>query len=185
MSKTKGLNIKYEWYEMIKILKPSDFKELIISMLLYRQYGTEPPEFSGVTQIVANEIRKSIQRTIKNEEAGHNGGNPHLKSAKAKPYTGESADTSLFDRFWAAYPKKVGKEYAKKCFLRLKVDEALLNKMIDALAVQKQTDDWQRDGGRFIPNPSTWLNQGRWQDEGITVEKKKSIYDQFDLGVEL
>jgi hypothetical protein len=24
---------------------------------------------------------------------------------------------------------------------------------------------WLREGGRFIPNPATWLNQERWGDE--------------------
>jgi hypothetical protein len=37
--------------------------------------------------------------------------------------------------------------------------------MLAALAWQVQQPDWLKDGGQFVPHPSTWLNQGRWQDE--------------------
>ena len=30
---------------------------------------------------------------------------------------------------------------------------------------QKLSRQWQKDGGQYIPNPATWLNQGRWEDE--------------------
>jgi hypothetical protein len=42
---------------------------------------------------------------------------------------------------------------------------------MDTLAWQRQQDDWLREAGRFIPHPSTWLSQGRWQDEPSTVPR--------------
>lgn len=70
-----------------------------------------------------------------------------------------------FDRFWTAYPKKVGKDAAAKAFAKRKPDEALLVVMLDAVGRQCASPAWKKDGGQFIPNPATWLNQGRWQDE--------------------
>lgn len=67
-----------------------------------------------------------------------------------------------FDRFWAAYPKKVGKQAARKAFHRAKVP---VETLLRAIEVQECSDQWSRDGGRYIPNPATWLNQGRWDDE--------------------
>ena len=72
---------------------------------------------------------------------------------------------ALFDDFWAAYPKKVGKDDAKRAFDKRKPNAELLSAMLAALEVQKQSPSWTKDNGQFIPNPSTWLNQGRWQDE--------------------
>lgn len=69
-----------------------------------------------------------------------------------------------FDRFWKAYPRKVGKDAARRAFAKRKPSEALLAKMLAAIAMQSQTVDWLREGGRFVPHPATWLNQGRWQD---------------------
>jgi len=72
---------------------------------------------------------------------------------------------SLFDEFWAAYPKKVGKDDARKAFDKRKPDADLAAKMVAAVNAQKQSAQWKKDGGQYIPNPATWLNQGRWQDE--------------------
>lgn len=73
-----------------------------------------------------------------------------------------------FDRFWAAYPRKVGKGAAERSFERIHPDAALLDGMLRAIETQRQSDTWQRG---YIPNPATWLNQRRWEDEpdGVTA----------------
>lgn len=70
-----------------------------------------------------------------------------------------------FDRFWAAYPRKVGKDAARKAFERRKPDDVLVSAMVRAIEAAAASEQWQREGGRFVPHPSTWLNEGRWQDE--------------------
>lgn len=67
-----------------------------------------------------------------------------------------------FDRFWTCYPKKVGKEAARKAWLRAGVTFEQCER---TLAVWKKSADWTKDGGQFIPHAATWLNQKRWQDE--------------------
>lgn len=71
----------------------------------------------------------------------------------------------LFDRFWAAYPRKEAKTKARKAWAKLAPDMALCRKMADALNVQKLSEQWQRDSGRYIPLPASWLNGRRWEDE--------------------
>ena len=73
----------------------------------------------------------------------------------------ESKETS-FDVFWAAYPRKVGKADARKAFKKVR---APLETLLAAIDRQKQSDQWQKNGGQYIPNSATWLNQGRWEDE--------------------
>ena len=91
-----------------------------------------------------------------------------------------SAAERRFDAFWKAYPKKVGKGAAQKAFGRLKVTDELLKTMLDAIEVQKRGEQWQKDGGQYIPNPSTWLNQRRWEDElpftDMPMEEDASVY---------
>jgi len=77
----------------------------------------------------------------------------------------ESAMEERFNEFWAAYPKKVGKKAAFKSWKRENPDANLHSKIMKKVAVAKETWQWQEEGGRFIPNPATWLNQGRWDDE--------------------
>jgi len=70
-----------------------------------------------------------------------------------------------FDQFWNTYPKKVGKEAARKSWMRLKPNEELFNKILAAVENATRSSQWKQEKGRFIPNPATWLNQGRWDDE--------------------
>lgn len=67
-----------------------------------------------------------------------------------------------FERFWSAYPLKVGKQAALRSFKRVKVPVDVL---IEAVEAQQKSEQWTRDNGRFIPHPATWLNQGRWEDD--------------------
>lgn len=82
------------------------------------------------------------------------------EKAADKPPTRTS--NKEFEQFWQAYPRKVGKSAAQKAFSKI---EEPLDVLLPALEQQKFSDQWTRDGGRYIPNPATWLNQGRWQDE--------------------
>lgn len=76
----------------------------------------------------------------------------------------ENKTDELFEKFWKAYPNKVAKKYAKSFFIKLKPTEELVERMIKAIEEQKNTEKWRKDHGQYIPNPSTWLNQGRWED---------------------
>ncbi|NBQ17288.1 DUF1376 domain-containing protein [bacterium] len=69
---------------------------------------------------------------------------------------------SDFDIFWKEYPKKVGKDTARKAWNKTKPN---LDVVLKALSWQKQSEQWFKSNGQFIPNPSTWINQGRWEDE--------------------
>lgn len=70
-----------------------------------------------------------------------------------------------FDTFWKSYPKRIGKGAAEKSFSKYKPSAELLSLMLSAIKNQMQSEQWQKDNGQFIPNPATWLNQKRWEDE--------------------
>lgn len=73
--------------------------------------------------------------------------------------------TREFEVFWAAYPRHTGKQDAYKAFVKLKPDEALMQAILAGIEKQKQSAQWTKDGGQFIPHPATWLNGCRWEDE--------------------
>lgn len=77
-----------------------------------------------------------------------------------------------FEAFWEAYPKKVGKTDAQKSWQKIK--GVSLDTLLKAIEAQKKSKQWQ--DRQYIPNPSTWLNQGRWMDEVIPdTGSKKDI----------
>ena len=91
---------------------------------------------------------------------------------KDKEKNTNARESSAFDRFWAAYPKKVGKLDAQKAFRQVKAPVEML---IASIEKQKNTSQWTNENGRFIPNPATWLRQGRWMDEEV-VEQHGNLF---------
>ena len=75
---------------------------------------------------------------------------------------GQATAPEPFDQFWSAYPLKKSKKDARKAFAKVK---APLDTLLAALERQKKTPAWTKDGGRYIPYASTWLNGERWEDE--------------------
>jgi hypothetical protein len=71
----------------------------------------------------------------------------------------------LFADFWKAYPKHQDKQGALKAFQKLKPDQELLDQMIKSINAWKQSEQWTKDGGQYIPMPTTWLNRRRWEDD--------------------
>ena len=59
----------------------------------------------------------------------------------------------------------MARQEAEKCWRKLRPDAALREKILLALRAQKQSRQWTRDGGEFIPHPATWLHQRRFEDE--------------------
>lgn len=69
-----------------------------------------------------------------------------------------------FSVFWSAYPRKEGKKAALKAWKKAR-DKPCLEELLRILEKSARTEQWRKEGGRFIPHPATWLNQGRWADE--------------------
>ena len=102
---------------------------------------------------------------------GKNG--PHKKTNKKTNKEDYHArdDDGGFDEWWEACPKKVGKGAARKAYQKAvkKADPATLLDGIRAASMIWSRDKTEK---RYIPNPATWLNQERWEDEtlhGVTA----------------
>lgn len=105
---------------------------------------------------------------------------PSSPSLSPFPRDVSRADEDRFSRFWAAYPRKVGKQAAKKSWSRLHPSEELTQAILQAVEAQKQSRQWRENNGQFIPNPATWLNQGRWEDELPKGERSNSFLDMLE-----
>lgn len=73
--------------------------------------------------------------------------------------------SEAFLTFWNTYPRKTGKGAAWKAWKN--ADRPELEVILNAIRKARQSPEWLKERGAFIPHPSTWLNQARWEDEGI------------------
>jgi hypothetical protein len=67
-----------------------------------------------------------------------------------------------FETFWINYPKKKNKGTALKAWVKLKprIDDVLF-----ALSWQRESSDWLKMDGQYIPHPASYLNAQGWKDE--------------------
>ena len=187
----KGVLFNYEWIEVCKGLTSEEFSKLFFAIADYQKNGTQLPEFTGTLKIISTLIFPCLKNRIESAEMGKQGALKRWNNApnsppnskdkiskdkisKDKRYTREKEQRerleNQFNEFWRAYPKKQGKEYAQKCYMKQKPDAELHKIIIDAIERQKQGTQWQDI--QYIPNPSTWLNRKQWEDEIESTENK-------------
>lgn len=84
--------------------------------------------------------------------------------AKAKAES-ESQLLKKFELFWSAYPNKKSKKTAFEKFKRIDFKKTSFESIMISLEKQKQSDDWTKNGGQYVPMPQTWIFNERWTDE--------------------
>lgn len=114
-----------------------------------------------------NEMAKNgkLNKTKLNKTKLNKTKDKHIMVENDSMKTLKTTQSDRFGEFWKLYPKKVGKQAVFKIWTKLNPDKDLFGKILQAVEKQKQSEQWTKDNGQFIPNPSTWLNQGRWDDE--------------------
>ena len=171
------------YYEALKKLSKRDREQAIMAICAYALDEEEIP-LSGAAAVVFLLVKPTLDTGRKRASSGKQGGSkPKANVSKCEAEEGrrkkevgsriqEVEDTpqktpmgERFDRFWASYPNKTGKQAALKTWSKLKPSAELTESILAAVEYQKTWDRWTKDGGRYIPNPATWLNQGRWEDE--------------------
>lgn len=82
------------------------------------------------------------------------------------------------EKFWSAYPRKEGKGKLEVIWKKLSPSESLLEMMLKALKVQKESSGWKRESGRFIPSAAKWLEDRRWEaveyQEPVSAPKREA-----------
>ena len=136
---------------------------------LHKRTSSKFPESPGVSENYRPNIRES--NLTQNPE-------PRTQKGTQNPEP-RVARHAVFNRFWAAYPKKIGKGEAEKAWGKLTGDETFLETLLAAL--ERQQPWLLRENGKYIPNPSTWLNQRRWEDEPPAVHPQVSSRSQANL----
>ena len=85
-----------------------------------------------------------------------------LAPVRERAQASRSVVAGLFDEWWQVYPRKIGKEAARKAYERA-IRKTTATELLRGARVYR--DDPTREDA-YTAHPSTWLNAGRWQDEG-------------------
>jgi hypothetical protein len=77
--------------------------------------------------------------------------------------TSSAVAPEMFARFYAIYPRRIGKKAAEKAWakaMKTGADPELVIQSAQRYAASRVGQD-----PKYTPHPATWLNQGRWEDE--------------------
>lgn len=97
---------------------------------------------------------------------------PMSAQAEAEAETTTMLSEKTFGEFWKLYPKKTKRKKALE--LWLKIPQVNFDKIMQAVAIQKQQEQWTKDNGKYAPNPASWLEGEQWNDEVTQVETEYS-----------
>ena len=139
-------------------LKSPVLREKISAMLsVFSSDSTEESTEEEVTNgnngdILAGRIENREKR-IENRE-------------KEKEDAGTGFDAAAaFEIFYKAYPNKKNVKTARTRWEKMKVTPELFAAIMAGLERAKNSQDWGKDGGAYIPHPATWLNGEGWKNE--------------------
>lgn len=156
----KAFTAYQSWLTLIEVLSEAERGRLFTAAL---QYGVSGEE-AGLT---GNE--RIAWPTVKCDIDRERGSLP--QAPKKKLVRNAESD---FERFYAVYPRKVGVQKARVAFEAAMKRPAppTVEQLIASVEAHSQTWDWKKDGGTFIPHPTTYLNQDRWRDDLSTAPKE-------------
>jgi len=90
------------------------------------------------------------------------------KNTSSKKTNEEKTIEPHFDSFWGVYPRKQGRGKAKEAFVKA-VQSATLEAVMDG--ARRYATDPNLPDPQFIPLPATWLNQERWEDGPLPMNR--------------
>ncbi|MDI1461024.1 hypothetical protein QEZ54_08615 [Catellatospora sp. KI3] len=83
---------------------------------------------------------------------------------------------AAFDRFWAAYPKRVGKADARRAWDKIaKAEDADFDAIIAGAERYRDDGARRRGGDQYTAHPGTWLRAERWLDELTPADRTPAL----------
>jgi acyl carrier protein len=152
-----------EWFE----LDATSSKALVMFWLIASEYDGELPDAKTLafrlrtTESAIKTICSKLNHWLEQDDIIMLSEEYQLviPETERETETYTEIETDSFTEFWNKYPKKVGKDKALSAW---KKKSPKLNDVLFALTWQIESQQWQKG---YIPNPATYLNEGRWQDE--------------------
>lgn len=141
------------------------------------EIGGPPPENTEVICNIKKENKNSSPYSPPTGDGAPADSEPVDKSEAKRRRRDKSAPAhspEAFETFWTAYPRKDNRKKAIDAWDKLKPDQTLCRVMYGALKRQCQSEQWAEDGGKYIPMLSTWLNQRRWENQGVDLSLLKT-----------
>lgn len=124
--------------------------------------------------------KRDTRRTRKGQQRDRNNNGNNVNNGNKKDIRAREAEfDELFELFWKEYPNHKSRKKALQSWHKLKPTPELTQVIVEAVRKAKESPQWKKDNGQFIPHPTTYLNQERWNDELESPKTKVGKYDHL------
>jgi hypothetical protein len=149
----------------------------LLAVGLLRSYGDNGKRYAAITKWDQTRWAKNPKLPMPPWGEEHITGGHIARRAREddKPAASHSGNgekkpraTKFFEEFemaWKTYPHKTNKQKALAEWKKLNPSPELAAKIMAALEVQKRSEAWTKEGGKYIPHAWRWLRDRRWEDE--------------------
>ena len=183
-TKRKTFKFYRSYFDIFNELDKDKDKLAFIEAVFNKQFLGIDPDLSGIVKFAYISQLHSIEKQVKGWQDATG---QQLTGAYVDPLEGGRVDPKQeeqvkeeekvkvkeegFISFWTKYPKKVAKDKCKDKFLKLKHTEIdIILNTLDNFLLYKPFPDYTH------PNPMTYLNQKRWNDELPIVKKVRKTF---------
>jgi len=153
---------KQEVIEAHPLVQETDDGYMVLGYPQSKQAEVEAKREAGKKGGVRS-VSRSASRSAATEGEGE-GEKKGKEKEKKNPLSG-------FGAFWDLYPRKVKKSKAEEAWVKGRCCECI-EAILAVLPRQSESREWTKENGTFIPHPTTYLNQRRWEDEMETPQPK-------------
>jgi len=161
------LSDRWKWSttKTLAFIKLLEIKNRIVTKKIQKKYSIEIVNYELYQ---GNEKQKSNEKNTKKLKNDTLLSKYVLRNKEIKEYI-----YAHFEEFWLMYPKKTGKQNAKKVFTQILTKEKEIFPSIKE-GLEKYISYALPSDPKFIPYPATWLNQRRWEDE-VEVKSTRMV----------
>lgn len=191
------------YYDAIQELSKKDQAAIILAVCNYAIYEVEPAALSPAASTAFKLIRPTLDSGRRKAANGKQGGSKPKANAKQsvrekeiekekeieieneveKEGNAEACPGGGFDVLWTSYPepRRGSLKNAKTAFITAVHSDSDAAAALENLEAWKNSDQWCKEGGQYVPYLSNWLERGLWQAKP-PESVKGSIWGSMNLG---
>ena len=145
-------------------------------------FGYKPNDSPPIISPLATRTRTNNQNhTTPLPPAGDGGESGVVEVEEADPVQPHHSELSKeaddFNRFWNAYPdhRRNKMVTTQREWLAMRHQRPAIEFLLSALGNHVASEDWSRDGGKFVPSALNWITEQAWHERKAPAKKSASV----------
>lgn len=185
----------------LKLKRSADREKFLMAIIEYALDGNEPANLSEICDVAFSMAKPVLDSSRKKAESASKGGSVSCKQTQAKVSNGKQEEANrkleiglekeieldidlellqqnrskLLEKLWQEYPahRRGSLQNLTDTAAMLSLGNDDVVKATENLATWKNSRDWSKDDGQYVPGLTRYLTSGMWADKPKKTELPK------------